>query len=178
MATRVFTVGHGRRPLEELVRLLAEHAITQLVDVRHYPRSRRNPQFNREALEGELPGRGIHYVWMGDDLGGFRPGGYQAWMETEDFRRGLARLEALAARQTSAIMCAETVWFRCHRRFIARELVARGYRVTHIVRVGKQAYEEPLSAETTAHTLAAGQGRNHGRHGQIDRGLGPHPGGG
>lgn len=146
-------MGHGRRPLEDLLALLAEHGITQLVDVRHYPRSRRNPQFNTESLAAELPRRGVTYVWLGEELGGFREGGYEAWMESDDFQRGLARLEQLATQQPTAIMCAETVWFRCHRRFIARKLVSRGYAVTHILAVGKPAYEEPWSSDTLAPTI-------------------------
>ena len=122
--------------------------ITQLADVRHFPRSRRNPQFNQETLEGELPARGIAYFWEGETLGGFRTGGYQAYMETSNFAQGVARLEALVERGPTVIMCAEIVWFRCHRRFIARQMVARGYRVTHIVTRGKPGYEEPLPADT------------------------------
>jgi len=139
---RVFTVGHGTRPLDELVALLAEHGVTQLVDVRHFPRSRRNPQFNLDALTAELPRQGITLVWLGEDLGGLRPGGYQAWMATAVFQRGLAQLEELCQRQVTAVMCSETLWVRCHRRFIARHLVAHGYRVTHLLQVGKDGYEE------------------------------------
>jgi uncharacterized protein (DUF488 family) len=130
------------------VALLQDFGITQVVDVRHFPRSRRNPQFNREALETELPARSIHYVWEGDSLGGFRPGGYVAYMSTPTFANGLTRLEALVTQRPTAIMCAEIVWFRCHRRFIGRQMVARGYRVRHIVSRGKPAYEEPLPADT------------------------------
>ena len=123
--------------------MLAEHGITQLADVRHYPRSRRNPQFNLEALAGDLSRQGITLVWLGEDLGGFRPGGYQAWMATAAFRRGLDQLEQLAPVHLTVVMCSETLWVRCHRRFIARQLVARGYRVTHLLQVGKEGYEEP-----------------------------------
>lgn len=118
--------------------------VTQLVDVRHFPRSRRNPQVNKEVLERELPARGIAYFWEGETLGGFRTGGYQAYMTTPGFAQGIARLEQLVDQAPTAIMCAEIVWFRCHRRFIAREMAARGYRVTHIVSRGKPGYEEPL----------------------------------
>lgn len=124
--------------------LLGDFEITQLVDVRHYPMSRRNPQFNRDRLERELPLRAIHYAWEGELLGGLRKGGYVAYMETPAFAQGIARLEVMAKRATTAIMCAEIVWFRCHRRFIARQMVARGYRVTHIVTRGKPTYDEPL----------------------------------
>jgi uncharacterized protein (DUF488 family) len=145
--TRLFTVGHSTRSLDELVGLLNEHGIRQLVDVRHYPRSRRNPQVNREALLAALPSRGIDCIWD-EDLGGFRKGGYQAYMATPAFAAGLDRLERLVAAAPTAIMCAEIVWFRCHRRFIARQMAARGYRVTHIVTSGKPGYVEPLPAHT------------------------------
>lgn len=143
---RLYTIGHSTRSLDELVGLLQEHGIKQLVDVRHFPRSRRNQQVNQEVLEQELPARGIAYFWEGESLGGFRTGGYQAYMTTPAFAEGIARLEQLVDQAPSAIMCAEIVWFRCHRRFIAREMAARGYRVTHIVNRGKPGYEEPLPA--------------------------------
>ena len=147
----VVTVGHGTRPLDDLVALLAEHGVTQLVDVRHYPRSRRNPQFNLDALTAELLRQGITVVWLGEDLGGLRPGGYQAWMATAAFRRGLAQLEELAQQQVTAVMCSETLWVRCHRRFIARQLVARGYRVTHLLQVGKEGPEEGAPTQAQLH---------------------------
>jgi uncharacterized protein (DUF488 family) len=139
----VFTVGHSTRSIEELTLLLSEHGVKQVVDVRHFPRSRRNPQFNLEALERELPARGLSYVWMGDSLGGFRKGGYLPYMDTPEFAAGISRLEELAERQLTSIMCAEIVWFRCHRRFIARRLVALGHPVTHLVSPGKRVYPEP-----------------------------------
>ena len=126
--------------------MLGDYGITQLVDVRHYPMSRRNPQFNRDHLEAELPARGITYVWEGETLGGLRKGGYVAYMATPLFAEGIARLEELVTRRPTALMCAEIVWFRCHRRFIARQMVQRGYRVTHIVARGKPGYEESLLA--------------------------------
>jgi uncharacterized protein (DUF488 family) len=151
--TRLYTVGHSTRTLDELVDLLKEFGITQLVDVRHYPRSRRNPQFNEETLAEELPARGIAYVWMGETLGGFRKGGYTDYMKTQAFAAGIERLETLVTQAPSAIMCAEVVWFRCHRRFIAREMAARGYRVTHIVAPGKPTYEEPAPLIPTSATM-------------------------
>ena len=100
-------------------------------------------------LARELPARGIAYYWEGETLGGFRTGGYEAFMSTPIFAQGIARLEGLVKQAPTAIMCAEIVWFRCHRRFIAREMAARGYRVTHIVNRGKPGYEERLPATTT-----------------------------
>jgi uncharacterized protein (DUF488 family) len=145
---RLFTIGHSTRRLDELVELLRDNGVRQLVDVRHYPRSRRNPQVNQEALESALPESGIQYFWEGEALGGFRKGGYLDYMATPTFAAGLKRLEELAAQAPTAIMCAEIVWFRCHRRFIAREMAARGYRVTHIVNRGKPGYDEPLPPDT------------------------------
>ena len=145
---RLYTVGHSTRTLDQLIALLEEHGVTQLVDVRHFPRSRRNPQFNQEALSAGLPERGIAYEWMGDTLGGFRTGGYEAYMETRQFADGIERLKMLARARTTAIMCAEIVWFRCHRRFIARRMAAIGYPVTHIVASGKRGYDEPLPPDS------------------------------
>lgn len=141
-----------------MLALLAEHGITQLVDVRHYPRSRRNPAFNIAAMTRELPARGVTYGWMGEQLGGLRKGGYEAWMESEAFRRGLEELAQLAAEQPTAIMCAETFWARCHRRFIARALAGRGFRVTHITHVGKPGSDEPLSLGIRTATLSLQDG--------------------
>ncbi len=128
--------------------MLRDVGVHQLVDVRHFPRSRRNPQVNKEVLETELPPRGITYFWEGETLGGFRPGGYQAYMSTPAFAQGIARLDEILQGGVTAVMCAEIVWFRCHRRFIARQMAARGYRVTHIVSPGKPGYEEPLPPDT------------------------------
>ena len=149
-------MGHSTRALDELVALLKDNGVTQLVDVRHFPMSRRNPQFNRETLETALPGRGIRYVWEGETLGGFRKGGYQAYMDSEAFGAGLERLEHLLEEAPTAIMCAEIVWFRCHRRFIARQMARRGYRVTHIVHRGKPGYDEPLPPDTHPNTIRRG----------------------
>jgi uncharacterized protein (DUF488 family) len=147
--SRLYTVGHSTRSLSELVELLGHFGVTQLVDVRHYPRSRRNPQFNLERLESELPGAGIVYVWKGDTLGGLRKGGYVAYMETAGFKAGLDELETLVRRRPTAIMCAEAAWSRCHRRFIARQMVARGYRVEHIATGGKSVNEETLPGDAS-----------------------------
>ena len=93
------------------------------------------------------------YFWEGERLGGFRPGGYQAYMRTPSFAQGIARLEEILQGGVSAVMCAEIVWFRCHRRFIARQMAARGYRVTHIVSPGKPGYDEPLPPDTQPSTI-------------------------
>jgi uncharacterized protein (DUF488 family) len=144
----VHTIGHGKRPVEELVSLLQAARVRTVVDVRRFPGSRRNPQFNRDALAASLAATGIgylHAVELGGRLSN-EPGeerfgcirvaafrSYAARMGTERWQAALA--EALAA-PTPCLMCAETPWTRCHRRLIAELLHARGQRVLHLVRPG------------------------------------------
>ena len=134
----IYTIGHSNRSLEEFLSLLDHYGIGLVVDVRRFPTSRKYPHFSRESLEAALSSRGIGYAWLGDLLGGYRKGGYRAYMETEEFRRGLERLLELAEGRRTAIMCAERLWFRCHRRFIADALVAMGHEVVHIVEPGRE----------------------------------------
>ncbi len=144
---RIFTVGHSTRTLEDLVEMLRAFEVDVLVDIRTVPRSRRNPQFNRDALPGSLRGHGIHYVHLAA-LGGLRhpradsPNtawrndsfrGYADYMQTAEFEAGLEQLHALLARGRVAIMCAEAVPWRCHRSLVADALTARGARVEHIM---------------------------------------------
>jgi uncharacterized protein (DUF488 family) len=146
----VFTVGHGVRPVGELVQALAGAGVRTLVDVRRYPGSRRNPQFNREPLAASLAEAGIEYRHA-VDLGGRlsnEPGeerfaclrvpafrSYAARMGTPSWQEALA--EALEA-DRPCLMCAETLWHRCHRRFIAELLTARGVRVRHLLPPGRE----------------------------------------
>jgi uncharacterized protein (DUF488 family) len=142
----IFTVGHSVHELDEFVGLLRQHSIGLLVDVRQYPRSRRVPHFNSEALETSLPAAGIDYLHM-RELGGRRQPrpdsvndgwendqfrGYADHMETEEFAAALSRLESLAREKPTAIMCAEAQWWRCHRRLVSDALLVRGWRVRHI----------------------------------------------
>lgn len=143
----MWTVGHSTRPLDDLITLLRRHGIGQLADVRTLPRSRRNPQFNRETLPQALAAAGISYLHL-PGLGGLRrprrdspntawrtPGfrGYADHMQTTEFEAALADLLAGAARARTAIMCAEALPWRCHRSLIADALVARGVETRHIV---------------------------------------------
>ncbi|HEX5469745.1 MAG TPA: DUF488 domain-containing protein [Gaiellaceae bacterium] len=145
---RVLTVGHGTRSLEELVEMLSAAEARTLVDVRRYPGSRRNPQFGREALARALSENGIEYrhaVELGGRLrnvsgeerfacirnDSFRS--YTAHMDSPEWQRALD--EALAE-PAPCLMCSETPWQRCHRRFIAELLVARGHEVLHLLRPG------------------------------------------
>jgi uncharacterized protein (DUF488 family) len=129
----IWTVGHSTLAQDELIALLEAYEIATVADVRSFPRSRKNPQFNREALEGALPAANIRYTWMGEGLGGYRHGGYAAHMETSVFAAALAELERAAGTSSTAVMCAEKLFFRCHRRFIADALVRRGWCVVHII---------------------------------------------
>jgi len=128
---QIFTIGHSTRSLDELVKVLKYYGIEVLVDVRHFPRSGHNPQFNKEVLEDKLPEIGIQYLWI-EALGGFRKGGYEEYMKTKDFQGGLETLMDIAKQRPAAVMCAELLWFRCHRRLIASALRRRKWQVIHI----------------------------------------------
>jgi uncharacterized protein (DUF488 family) len=146
----VFTVGHGTRELDELIDVLDGAAVRTLVDVRRFPGSRRNPQFNQGPLAEALGGAGIAYRHA-VELGGRRSGepGEErfACIRTPAFRSYAARMsrpewqEALAtalAEPAPCFMCAETPWQRCHRRFIAELLVARGHTIVHLLAAGRR----------------------------------------
>lgn len=142
MTEPLYSVGHSTRTTDELADLLLGEGITTVVDVRRFPRSRRNPQHSRDRLERELPRRGIRYVWLGEELGGFVDGGYEAYMRTGAFERGIARVEELAASARVAFMCAEASPAKCHRRFVARALASRGHATAHLLAPGQVVWEE------------------------------------
>jgi uncharacterized protein (DUF488 family) len=143
----IYTIGHSTRTLDELVAALRGHGIRTLVDIRSFPMSRRLPHFNRESLELELPRCGIAYVWM-KELGGRRKKmrddspnsglrndsfrNYADYMMTAEFADGVTRLVEMAERENTAIMCAERVWFQCHRMLVSDYLTAHGHAVLHI----------------------------------------------
>jgi uncharacterized protein (DUF488 family) len=145
--TTVHTLGHSTRSAEELLQLLTGFGIELLVDVRRFPGSRRHPQFSRDTLAAALATAGIRYVHE-PDLGGRRSArpdsphtawrvaafrGYADHMETPEFAQALARLERHAAVRPTAILCAEAVPWRCHRRLISDALVIAGAAVVHIL---------------------------------------------
>ena len=150
-----FTIGHSTRTLEELVALLHGAGVSILVDVRTVPRSRTNPQFNREAMPEALAPHGLDYRHIAA-LGGLRgrrrdgpPSPNTFWNNTsfrnyadhamgEAFREGLEELRSLGRTGSCAVMCAEAVWWRCHRRIIADYLLAAGVPVLHLMEGGKQ----------------------------------------
>ncbi len=143
----VFTVGHSTRSIDEFIHLLKANDIRRLVDIRTVPRSRHNPQFNREILSKYLRNRRINYRHM-KALGGFRHAqidsinngwrnasfrGFADYMQTPDFEGALNRLIELAVQMRTAIMCAEAVPWRCHRSLISDALTARGIEVRDIL---------------------------------------------
>jgi uncharacterized protein (DUF488 family) len=143
----IYTIGHSTRTLDELVAALQGHGVKRLVDIRAFPMSRRLPHFNRESLEQELPKHGIAYVWM-KELGGRRKKirdespntglrnesfrNYADYMMTGEFVAGIERLVEIAGQGKTAIMCAERVWFQCHRMLVGDYLTAQGHTVLHI----------------------------------------------
>jgi uncharacterized protein (DUF488 family) len=152
----IFTVGHSTRSAEELVALLAEAGVRRVADVRRFPVSRRHPQHARARLEASLGAAGIAYAFLGEELGGRRalatdsdPAQNGAWRD-ESLRAyadaldapavvaGLAALEALGRAEPTAFLCAERDWRSCHRQIVADALVARGWRVVHLVQPGQR----------------------------------------
>jgi uncharacterized protein (DUF488 family) len=148
---QIWTIGHSTRTLDEFLALLKSNDIRALADVRRYPGSRRLPHFGRDALAHSLDAIGIAYQHCSDLGGRRRPRtdspntawrneafrGYADYMMTDEFRAGIARLQELAQSTPTAIMCAEALWWQCHRGLIADDLKAAGHEVTHIMGPGK-----------------------------------------
>ena len=153
MANPFFTIGHSTRPIEAFVALLTAAEVRLVVDVRTVPRSRANPQFNRDALPASLVAHGIAYEHLGS-LGGLRGTqrgvspevnafwenasfhNYADYAMGEEFRSGLRTLRELGHGARSSVMCAESLWWRCHRRIIADYLIVSGEEVFHILGPG------------------------------------------
>ncbi len=166
----IFTIGHSTREIAEFVALLRQCAVDLVVDVRSIPRSRTNPQFNKDALPAALAAVGIGYRHL-DALGGrrhHRKGAapspntlwrveafrsYADYAMTAAFRAGLDELRALDRAHVCAIMCAEAVWWRCHRRIITDYLLADGVAVAHIMGPGKL---DPATPTPGVHALPGG----------------------
>ena len=163
----IWTVGHSTRSEQEFLDLLAVSRIEAVADVRRFPGSRRHPCFSREALSASLPRRGIDYLWI-PQLGGRRKPlkdspntawrnesfrGYADHLASAEFAQGLDELLALAARRRTAVMCAEALWWRCHRALIADVLLCSGTAVTHIL----DATHSSRHTYTSAATLVNGR---------------------
>jgi len=134
----IYTIGTSTRRLKEFVDALKYYGMERIIDVRHFPTSSRFPHFKRERLNRSLPRKGIDYIFLGEKLGGYRPGGYEAHMKTAEFEEGLGEMEKVAGEKVSAFFCAEKLFWRCHRRFIADALVKKGWEVHHIIEKGRQ----------------------------------------
>jgi uncharacterized protein (DUF488 family) len=150
----IYTVGHSTRTIEEFVDILRGAGVTQLIDIRSHPRSRTNPQYNLDTLPETLAQYQIGHVYL-KELGGRRPRqrlvdpatnsfwqnqsfhNYADYAMTEPFQAGLRELLALSKQKTSAIMCSEAVWWRCHRRIVADYLLNEGITVFHLMGAGR-----------------------------------------
>lgn len=163
----IWTIGHSTRGLEEFLGLLVKFRIETLADVRSYPGSRRYPQYGKEALAASLKARAIEYSWL-PALGGRRRAapdspntawrnaafqGYADHMGTAEFAQGLQQLLELASRARAVVMCAEALWWRCHRSLIADVLSVRGIPVMHIM----DAHHETLHPMTSAASIVRGE---------------------
>jgi uncharacterized protein (DUF488 family) len=155
----IYTIGHSTRPLTELIAMLQAAGVTCLADVRGIPRSRTNPQFDLDSLPAALAQAAIEYRHL-PALGGRRARqqsvppernalwrnqafhNYADYAATDAFRAGLRELQALARQRVTAIMCAEALWWRCHRRLVADYLLLNGWDVIHLMAPGKM---EPAS---------------------------------
>jgi uncharacterized protein (DUF488 family) len=143
----LYTIGHSTRTLQEFTEALQSHSIQTLVDIRSFPMSRRLPHFNRESLEKTLPEAGIRYLWM-KELGGRRKKSltdspnlalrnesfrnYADYMLTPEFERAMVELIEIASHSRTAYMCAERIYFKCHRMMVSDWLVAHGHEVLHV----------------------------------------------
>ena len=155
----IWTIGHSTRPIDEFLSVLDAQRIEAIADVRRFPGSRKHPHYGREALESTLLRQGIAYLWL-PELGGRRQPlprspntawrnaafrGYADHMASDEFARGMDKLLTLACRLRTAILCAEAVWWRCHRALISDALCARGVEVVHITDA-KHTVPHPMTA--------------------------------
>lgn len=158
----IWTIGHSTRTFDEFAAMLYSFNIELITDIRSFPGSRKFPQFNKEALAISLLQRNIQYVHL-KDLGGRRKANpdskntgwrhiafrsYADYMETTTFKDGIKELEQIALQQRTAYMCSEAVWWRCHRSMVSDYLKLRGWKVMHIMGIGKETehpYTSPAS---------------------------------
>ncbi len=155
---RICTVGHGARPIEAFLGVLLDAGVEVLVDVRRFPGSRRHPQYGRDALAAAVTGAGLRYTWQGETLGGRRRGvpgtrhtalrnaafaAYADHMDTPVFRTAVDQLIDEARTALPAVLCAETLWWHCHRMLVADALTMRGARVEHLLEVGSRQPHRP-----------------------------------
>ena len=128
----IYTIGTSNRTLEEFIRILKLYRIEILVDVRRFPTSKFE-HFKKENLKAEIGKAGIRYHYLGEELGGYREGGYLEYVKTEKFANGLEKLVKIASKGRTALMCCEKFPWKCHRRFIGYELIKKGWKVMHVI---------------------------------------------
>jgi len=147
----IYTIGHSTHPIEVFISMLQSFSIQLVADIRNYPGSRRYPQFNKDNLENSLQQACIKYIHLKELVGRRKPlpnsintnwrneafRGYADYMQTDEFKNAVAKLEDLASTQRTAYMCSEAVWWRCHRALVSDYLKVRGWKVMHIMGVGK-----------------------------------------
>ncbi len=156
----IYTVGHSTLPAADFLEELKAFSIAHLVDVRHFPGSRKFPQYNQENLKLFLEENNIKYTWL-EDLGGRRKldkeapetkwnhpafKGYATYMQTAEFKKGIKELLAIAAKEKTVYMCSEAVWWRCHRSMISDLLKFEGWDVEHIMsktKISEHPYTQP-----------------------------------
>ncbi|MEO0254014.1 MAG: DUF488 domain-containing protein [candidate division WOR-3 bacterium] len=132
MVKEIFTIGHSNRKIDEFIDILLFYKIKNLVDIRRFPSSKKFFWFNKENLEKELKKHNISYFWLGEELGGFRGEGYENYMNTQNYKSGIEKLIDIS-KERSCIMCAEKLFFRCHRKFLSKTLKELNYKVIHIL---------------------------------------------
>jgi uncharacterized protein (DUF488 family) len=155
----IWTIGHSTHTLEEFIELIKSFRIECVADIRSYPGSRRYPHFNKESLENTLPENGIKYIHV-KELGGRRKAkpdsintgwhlaafrGYADYMQTEAFKKAIRELEQVASEERVTCMCAESLWWRCHRSLVSDWMKFQGWKVMHIMGIGK-AVEHPYTS--------------------------------
>ncbi|HSR11746.1 MAG TPA: DUF488 domain-containing protein [Thermodesulfobacteriota bacterium] len=141
----IFSLGTGKRGWDGFTGLLKRHGIEMVIDVRSFPVSR-FPHFKKDFLVAKLAEEGFGYLHLGKELGGYRREGYEAYTQTLSYLAGMELLERMASRCLSVFICAETLPWRCHRRFIARSLAERGWKVTHLIDE-KRVWEDDVSED-------------------------------
>lgn len=156
---KAYTLGHSTQSLKYFINTLKKYKVTELIDIRTVPRSRHNPQFNKETLPLELAKVGIRYRHF-SKLGGLRRvikdsvnagwendsfRGYADYMQTKDFENAVEELLSIIKKETIVLVCAENLWWRCHRRMVADALSVRGIKVLHILPNGKTTLHELTS---------------------------------
>jgi len=129
----IYSIGHSTLSIGQILQLLTIYKIKAIADVRRFPTSKKYPHFERQNLQQQLQRSDIDYLWLGELLGGYRKGGYQLYMQSESFLQGIKTLMTFATNQTTAFMCAEKLFFRCHRRFISDQLLQFSWKVIHII---------------------------------------------